>query len=94
MAIINLPALTNDNVKARARLLLQPLDLEGLIAKGILIKKGAWYRILQFKAIPEHAWVKVSEIGQDKHGSLIKFKKLSKSARTQLEKVIGALPKS
>lgn len=94
MAIINLPALTKDNVKARARLLLKPLDLEGLITKGILVKKGAWYRILQFKGMPEHAWVKVSEIGQDKHGTMIKFKKLSKRARTQLEKVIGTPPRS
>ena len=90
MAIINLPALTKDNVKARARLLLQPLDLKGLIAKGILVKKGAWYRILQFKPIPEHAWVQVSEIAQDEHGSMIKFKKLSKRARTQLEKVVAS----
>lgn len=94
MAIIHLPALTKDNVKARARLLLQPLDLDGLITKGILVKKGAWYRILKFKAIPEHAWVQVSEIAQDKHGSMIKFAKLSKRARSQFEKVVGTSSKS
>jgi len=88
MAATDLPALTKENVQARACLMLQPLDIEGLIRKGILLKKGAWYRILKFKAIPEHAWVKVSEIAQDKHGSMIKFSKLSKRDRAQLEKMV------
>lgn len=88
MAIPDGGILTKGKVQAQARLLLQPLDLDGLIAKGILAKKGTWYRILKFKAIPEHAWVKVSEIAQDKHGSMIKFSKLSKRARVQLEKMV------
>jgi hypothetical protein len=95
VAIIHLPALTKDNVKARARLLLQPLDLESLIRKGILEKKGAWYRIINFKEVPEHAWAQVCEMAQDPrgNGSKIKFKKLSKTDRAGLEKVAGALPK-
>jgi hypothetical protein len=80
----------------QVRLSTQPLDLENLVKKGILEKKGAWYRILKFKAIPEHAWAQVCEIAQGSrgNGSMIKFAKLSKRARTDLEKVVGTRPKS
>jgi hypothetical protein len=88
--------INKNDIQARARLLLQPLDLESLIRKGILEKEGAWYQIINFKEIPEHAWAQVCEMAQDPrgNGSKIKFKKLSKRDRAGLEKVVGTLPKS
>ena len=86
---------TKEDWRAKqVRFLSQPLDLEDLVRKGILEKKGAWYRILKFKSIPEHVWANVSGIKRDPHGSMIKFAKVSKSSRAKFEKVVGKLPKS
>lgn len=84
--------ITKEKWLAQVRLLLKPLDLEDLTKKGILAKEGAWYKILKFKEVPEHAWAQVCEIWQHSrgNGSKIKFKKLSKRDRTQLEKITGS----
>lgn len=86
--------INKNDIQAQARLLLEPLDLESLIRNGILEKEGAWYRIINFKEVPEHAWAQVCEMAQHPHcnGSKVKFKKLSKRDRAGLEKVVGTLP--
>ena len=94
MAITDRGALTKEGVQAQARLLLHPLNLEDLIRRGILEKKGAWYRILKRKDLPAYASAQVSEVAPDSHGSMVKFANLSKKAAAQLEKMIGTRPKS
>lgn len=88
--------IAKSNFQASARLLLQPLDLESLIKKGMLVKKGAWYRVDKIKDLPAHVRTQVCEIAHNPNGngSLIKFAKLSKSSRAKFEKVVGRLPKS
>ena len=88
--------IAKNDFQASARLLLQPLDLESLIRKGLLVKKGAWYRVDKIKDLPAHVRVQVCEIAHNPNGSgsMIKFAKLSKSSRAKLEKVVGTLPKS
>ena len=41
-----------------------PIDFDGLIASGVLEKKGAWYLVHKWKELPEHAQRKVSTIEQ------------------------------
>lgn len=67
-------------MRAQARLLLQPLDLKDLATRGILVKEGAWYRILKFKALPKNVFARMSEIAQDSRGTKVKFLKVSKKA--------------
>lgn len=76
---------------AQVRLLLKPLDLASLTKRGILVKEGAWYRVLKFNEVPSHAWAQMCEIWQQPQGdgSKVKFKKLSKHDRAQFEKIVG-----
>ena len=76
-----------EKVQEQARLLLQPLDLKDLATRGILVKEGAWYRILKFNALPDHAFARISEIAQDSRGSKVKFLKLSMKATADLKKM-------
>jgi hypothetical protein len=80
----------------QVRLLIQPLDLENLVRKGILEKNRAWYRILKLRAIPEHVWAQVCQIAPAPNGtgSMIKFAKLSKQGRADFEKLLGMRSKS
>jgi hypothetical protein len=90
-------SLAKNDFQARARLLLQPINLRGLIRRGILAKKGAWYRVLKFNALPVHARAQVCQLIHDPkdNGSLkIKFTKLSRRGRAELKKVLGMLAKS
>ncbi|MDZ4734444.1 MAG: hypothetical protein SGJ16_12780 [Nitrospirota bacterium] len=75
-------------IKAQARLLLRPLDVGELVSRGVLVKEGAWYRIVKFKALTKHAFAFISEIEQDSLGTKVKFCKVSKKASAQLEKVL------
>ena len=77
-------------ISAQARLLLRPLDLKGLVTRGIIVQEGDWYRILKFKALPEHALAQVSVLTQDSCGTTVKFLKVSKRSSTQLKKIVGA----
>lgn len=80
----------------QVRLLIQPLDLESLVSKGILEKKRAWYRVLKLRAIPEHVWAQVCQIAPAPNGkgSMIKFAKLSTQGKADFEKLLRTRPKS
>ena len=74
---------------------LTPLDLDALVADGVLEKKGAWYRIVKPEALPEHAKKKISTVSQQRlpNGemgeSLVKFHKpLTETKRREFEKIV------
>jgi hypothetical protein len=77
-------------VQAQARLLLPRLDLKDLVTKGILVKDGAWYRVLQFKLLPEYALAFISVYSPDSRGTMVKFLTVSKKSSAQLKEFIGA----
>ena len=77
-------------VQAQARLLFPRLDLKDLVTRGILVKDGAWYRVLQFKLLPEYALAFISVYSQDSCGTMVKFLTVSKKSSAQLKKFIGA----
>lgn len=72
----------------QVRFLTQPLDLEDLVSRGVLVKEGAWYRVLKFKALTKQAFALMSEIAQDSRGTKVKFYKVSKKASAKLKKAI------
>jgi ribosomal protein L22 len=80
--------ITKKEFQTEARILLQPLDVEDLVSRKILVKEGAWYRVLKFKALTKHAFTLISEIAQDSRGTKIKFMKVSKKASAKLKKVL------
>lgn len=64
-------------IASETKKLAQPIDFNELESKGIITKEGAWYRVNDFNALPEHARVKVSSMSQDSRGIKVKFKKSS-----------------
>lgn len=78
--------ITKKEFQDQTRLLLQPLDVDDLVSRKILVKEGAWYRVLKFKALTKHAFALISEIAQDSSGTKIKFMKVSKKASAKLKK--------
>ena len=78
-----------EQIRWQARLLLQPLDLADLVGRGILAKKGAWYRVLKFNELGEHAFARVCEMKNDSRGASIKFKRISKNTTASLKKLVG-----
>ena len=63
---------------AETKKLAEPIDFEDLEKKGILKKAGAWYRVLDFQAVPEHVWKKARAVAQDAKGVKVKLEKASK----------------
>lgn len=71
---IDRPSPSRDDIKAWAKELATPVDVDGLIAEGVLEKAGDWYRILDFSRLPTSVKMKVAKM---KDGGLIKFRKPS-----------------
>lgn len=73
----------------QAKKLATPIDFDTLIAQGVLEKKGAWYKVLDWDKLPEHAKEKVKAIegGPDGKNTLVKFSKDTKTARKIVDKL-------
>lgn len=78
--------MSKQEMKEKLKKLATPIDFEGLIKKGVLKKKGAWYEILNMDKLPKHA--KAQAIAM-KTPNLIKFSKCTKSAEKLLKKISG-----
>ena len=70
-------AISYEELKQRAIDLATPIDFDALIQAGVLEKKGAWYQINDWNALPEHARVKISAIRSD-DTTFVKFRAPSK----------------
>ena len=55
--------------------LVEPIDFSELERRGIVSKAGAWYRVHNWKALPEHASRKIRELAEDSKGIKVKFEK-------------------
>lgn len=54
-----------------------PIDFDALIQAGVIEKKGAWYQINDWNALPEHARAKIS-VTRSGDKLLVKFRAPSK----------------
>lgn len=81
--------MTSNELREHIRLMIQPVDLEGLIAQGVLAKAGAWYRIMNMKKLPKSVSMHISEISRDSQGrAKIKFAKVSDRQAVSLRKFL------
>ena len=73
-----------EKVIAEAKKLTEPVDFAGLEKKEILIKAGAWYRVPDFRKLPENVLNKIYAVASDSKGAKVKLYKttaLDKLAR-------------
>ena len=77
-----------NELAAETKELAEPINFEDLEKKGILKKAGAWYRVLDFQAVPEHVWAKVHAIGQDAKGVKVKLTKATKFDKLARNKAV------
>lgn len=81
--------MTPDELRAQIRLMLQPLDLDALVAKGVLIKSGAWYQVKNLRQLPKRVSIHISEISQDSSGrTKVKFKRVTDRQAERLRKFL------
>lgn len=73
-----------------AKELVTPIDFDGLIAKGVIEKKGAWYVVLKPNELPPHAWRQATAIKTSSKGGIsIKFRKPTKKFKAFYNKLTG-----
>lgn len=81
--------MTPDELRAQIRLMLQPVDLDALVAKGVLIKSGAWYQVKNLRQLPKRVSIHISEISQDSSGrTKVKFKRVTDRQAERLRKFL------
>jgi hypothetical protein len=66
---------TYKELRRVAEPLATPIDFAGLLAEGVLERRGSWYEILDLDRLPEHARVKIKAV---RSPNLVKFRKPSK----------------
>ena len=72
--------------------LMQPVDFNELISRGLLKKEGAWYRFTNIHDLPRHATDHIVElkVTPGVPGGLAKFKLPSPRQRKVLEKMVSS----
>lgn len=63
------------NVKAQIQLLSKPLGLDKLVARGVLVKAGGWYRVRNLTELPAHVSMRITGIQRDSRGIKVKISK-------------------
>lgn len=64
-----------------------PIDFDQLINDGVLVKEGAWYRVLDMNRLPKHASMKIKTIESGPKGVRLKFYPVTKSTMRLAEKL-------
>jgi hypothetical protein len=76
--------MSKEEMLKQAISLATPIDFEALVVEGILEKKGAGYKILDMKRLPDHAGDKIIGISSD---GTVKFSKATKFAQKLVDKL-------
>src|SRR5688500_1355539 len=76
------------NELERRRLLAIPVNLDGLIAEGVLSRHGDWYHIEDRWRVPEHLWLRIS-IDDDDRKAIRDFK-FSASGAAEIQAASGS----
>jgi len=73
-----------------ARKLATPVDFEQLEKEGVIEKKGAWYKVKDFKSLPVHAYDQIRSVKNDSNGNcLVQFPKSWKRAQQLYRRMTG-----
>lgn len=82
--------LSKQEIVALGRKLATPIDFEKLEKEGIIEKQGAWFKIKNLKAIPEHASRQIRSIKTDGKGNcFVQFPKSWKRAQQLYRQMTG-----
>jgi len=76
-----------DEIRSKATGMSQPLDLENLMARGLITKAGAWYRVSNIHALPENARLQINRFERDSRGLKVQFLHMSKAGTRALEQL-------
>jgi hypothetical protein len=81
---------TQKEVIELAKLLATPIDFEALEKTGVIERHGSWFKLLDLKALPEHALKQARAIKSDNKGnSYIQFPKSWKKAQQLYKRMTG-----
>lgn len=75
---------TRGELLEKAKSLATPIDLDALVAQGLLEKKGSRYKVVDMRSLPEHVADKIVELSSD---GFVKFSVATKSAETLVKKL-------
>ena len=82
--------INKDEVIALAKKLATPVNFLELEKKGILEKKGAWYKIKSIKILPEYASAQIRSIKFDDKGNcFVQFPKSWKRTQQLYRRMTG-----
>ena len=82
--------LFHDELIRMARIAATPIDFDDLIKKGVLVKRGDWYRVNGFNRLPSHVQSQVRGMRTDRNGKLLlKFPFRWKTAQQFYKTVAG-----
>lgn len=80
--------MNDTELRELARLLATPIDFDALEAAGVMERKGAWWRIHDPEALPEHVMRHARAMKQTSDGSvLVRFGKPSRAAANLYERL-------
>ena len=80
------PIITEDELWQALEDAAKPIDFDALIAEGIIEKDGAWYKVPNMKALPQHASRKIKTIKTGPKGIRVQFRAPTKGAARLLRK--------
>ena len=83
-------SISKDEIIALAKILATPVNFVELEKDGIIEKKGAWFRITNMKALPEHASKQIRSIKYDRKGNcFVQFPTSWKRAQSLYRRMTG-----
>jgi hypothetical protein len=75
--------LTQEELKAEIETFVKPFDMEALMVRGLVEKRGAWYYVPNMHKLPNEVTAKISTMKTAKDGKpLVKFSSLRSIERT------------
>jgi hypothetical protein len=84
----NAPISRADLIKL-ARDLAMPIDVDDLIGEGVLERRGAWCRVLDWERLPDHARHKVTALRHADDHVEVKFAKGQRKAAALYKRLTG-----
>ena len=73
---------TLEEIRRAAEMLATPIDFDQLVADGVLRRRGAWWEILDWQRLPEHAEYKIQNVMT---GNRVQFCRHDPSLRDRLK---------
>lgn len=81
--------LTLDEIAQKMKELATPIDFMDLTKRGIIEKKGSWYRVLDRAALPDYVWAQANTFSSDERGPLLKLPNSWARAQKSYKRLTG-----